>query len=116
MGVDGGGGEHHRHADAALADALIGQEQFAAPGAHRIFGLAADTGNRLAQRRGVAADFEGAIDVGDRIAEIGAQPVPIVADQHRRVDHQHMVALPALIEDVGEVGEARFQAHHMAFA
>ena len=83
MRVHRGGREDHRHADAGFADRLIGQEQLAAPGAHRVFGLAADPRDRFAQARGVAAHREGAIDVGDRIAEIGAQPVPIIADQDR---------------------------------
>src|SRR3546814_2899223 len=50
MGVDRRGGEHHRDPNPAGTDMLVGQEQFAAPGAHRILGLAADAGDRVAQR------------------------------------------------------------------
>src|SRR3546814_12942371 len=78
MGVDRRGGEHHRDPNPAGTDMLVGQEQFAAPGANRILGLAADAGDRVAQRRGIAARGESAVDIGDRIAEIGAQPVPVV--------------------------------------
>ncbi len=59
---------------------------------------------------------KGAVDIGDRVAEIGTQPVPVVAHQHRRVDDEDVVALPSFVEDVGEVGEARLEAHHMPFA
>src|SRR3546814_20359097 len=49
-------------------------------------------------------------------AEIGAQPIPVVADENGRFDDQHMLALPLFVEDVGEVGKARVEAHHMPFA
>src|SRR3546814_19635620 len=84
--------------------------------AHRIFGLAADARDRIAQRRGIAPDREGAVDVGDRIAEIGAPPVPILADEPRAVDREDVVAMALFVAAVCEVRVARLQPPHIAVA
>ncbi|PAV93689.1 hypothetical protein WR25_16012 [Diploscapter pachys] len=108
--------EHAGDRDPVFGDVLVGQEQLALALAHRLFGFVADALDRGAQLFGAAIGVEGAVDFGRSACKMRAQPRPMLAGQHRRIEHEHAVALILGIEDVGEIAEARLERHDIAFA
>ena len=108
--------QHHRDAQAILADRLVGKEHLALPGANRLLRLVADAGDGGAQPLLPAVRRIGAVDLRHGPAEIALQPHPVGRGQHRRVQHQHMLVLRPFLQYVGEVGETRVEAHHMPLA
>ncbi len=83
MRVDRRRREHPGDRDPIGTDMLVGEEDLGTAGAHRLFGLEADAGDRGAERFGPLARGEGAIDLGALIAEMRLEPLPIAAGQHR---------------------------------
>ncbi len=84
--------------------------------AHRVFRLAADRLDRVAQRILAAVHVEGAVDLGAALAHIGAHRLELGGGEDGG-DRAAAIALPlVLVHHVAEVAEAGLQAHHPLLA
>ena len=83
---------------------------------HSSLGIFADAADRGAQAFLAICDRIGAIDFGRCFSKCSLQPPPFAIGQNRAVEDKDVAILAGFIEDVGKVGKARFQAHHMTLA
>jgi hypothetical protein len=108
--------QHAGDGDPVFGNMLVGQEQLALALPYRLLRLVADALDRGTQLFRAALGVERAVNFGSAAREMRAQPGPMLARQHRRIEHQHTIALILGVENVGEIAEPRLERHHIAFA
>ena len=111
-----GCGQNHWYCNVLGINVDIGQEQFGLPRTHCSLGIFADAADRGAQAFLAISDRIGAVDFGGCFSKCGLQPPPFAIGQNRAVEDKDVAILAGFIEDVGKVGKARLQAHHMPLA
>ena len=113
MGMDGAGGQNHRHRETPLRDRFIGQDDMGVAAAHGVLGVAADPLQSVRQILfGLpAGDREGAVDDRRRGPHVVAHGLEFGVGQDRRFEQQMLTLFLAFVQNIAEVAEAGAQGH-----
>jgi len=118
MRVDAASGEDHRNGKPSRTLMFVCQHDTASPVLHRRMRFSADAVQRFLQRFSVVLDARnriGAVDLDDLGVEIIPEPGEHAIGQDRAFQHEHIRLGFIGDENVAEIFEPRFQAHHAIF-